>query len=291
MKWLSLFKKRREERTSSPSDGEVERDYEISKNKASNYSRSSLDQWFIARKQRTSIPELCNPTTTARLQICKAGVTTLINRKYVVIKHLGSGTYGQVKLAFNLLDKKLYAVKACRKSQVCNSAVPGGKNKGHSKFGSFKLRRSSPASITYPPADNSSRMQVSEPMSYSTGINSEPISTSSGSLVATARSMPLNVRPADSLSCPWATTLDSLQPSGTNRQSVQSDKVSNVYQFDHSSQQNSLSASRCAKDRCPSTQNVPSDMKGSLPSGTTNRDNIQKAFDQVKAEQFVREVS
>ncbi|GAX78710.1 hypothetical protein CEUSTIGMA_g6148.t1 [Chlamydomonas eustigma] len=143
MKWLSLFKKRREERTSSPSDGEVERDYEISKNKASNYSRSSLDQWFIARKQRTSIPELCNPTTTARLQICKAGVTTLINRKYVVIKHLG-------------------------------------------KF---------------------------------------------------------------------------------------------------------LSASRCAKDRCPSTQNVPSDMKGSLPSGTTNRDNIQKAFDQVKAEQFVREIA
>ncbi|GAX78702.1 hypothetical protein CEUSTIGMA_g6140.t1 [Chlamydomonas eustigma] len=157
----------------------------------------------------------------------------------------------------------------------------------HTRFGSFKLRRSSPASITNPPADNSSRMQVSEP----TGIHSEPISTSSGSLVATAMSMPLNVRPADSLSCPWATTLDSLQPSGTNRQSVQSDKVSNVYQFDHFSQQNSLSASRCAKDRCPSTQNVPSDMKGSLPSGTTNPDDIQKAFDQVKAEQFVREIA
>ncbi len=45
-------------------------------------------------------------------------MTTLINRTYIVIKHLGSGTYGQVKLAFNLKDKKLYAIKACRKSQM-----------------------------------------------------------------------------------------------------------------------------------------------------------------------------
>ena len=55
----------------------------------------------------------------------QAGVTTLINRTYIVIKHLGSGTYGQVKLAFNLRDKKLYAIKACRKSQLgVNLAVP-----------------------------------------------------------------------------------------------------------------------------------------------------------------------
>jgi hypothetical protein len=68
----------------------------------------------------------------------QAGVTTLINRKYVVIKHLGSGTYGQVKLAFNLIDKKLYAVKACRKSQVCSTAGPGNRSKRHSRYGNHK---------------------------------------------------------------------------------------------------------------------------------------------------------
>ena len=49
-----------------------------------------------------------------------------IMQTYVVIKHLGTGTYGQVKLAFNLKDKKLYAIKACRKSQLgCPSLLPG----------------------------------------------------------------------------------------------------------------------------------------------------------------------
>ena len=48
----------------------------------------------------------------------QAGVTTLINRTYMVIKHLGSGTYGQVKLTFNLSDRKLYAMKAIKKSQL-----------------------------------------------------------------------------------------------------------------------------------------------------------------------------
>ena len=36
----------------------------------------------------------------------------------MVIKHLGSGTYGQVKLTFNLSDRKLYAMKAIKKSQL-----------------------------------------------------------------------------------------------------------------------------------------------------------------------------
>lgn len=42
-------------------------------------------------------------------------MTTLINRTYIVIKHLGSGTSGQVKLALNLRSKKLVAIKAVRK--------------------------------------------------------------------------------------------------------------------------------------------------------------------------------
>ncbi len=47
-------------------------------------------------------------------------MTTLINRTYIVVKHLGSGTYGQVKLAFNIKDRKLYAIKSCRKSQYAS---------------------------------------------------------------------------------------------------------------------------------------------------------------------------
>lgn len=48
----------------------------------------------------------------------------LINRTYMVVRHLGTGTYGQVKLAFNLKDRKLYAIKTCRKSQLgCPSSL------------------------------------------------------------------------------------------------------------------------------------------------------------------------
>ena len=44
---------------------------------------------------------------------------------------MGTGTYGQVKLAFNLKDKKLYAIKACRKSQLgCPSLLPGAAKSG-----------------------------------------------------------------------------------------------------------------------------------------------------------------
>ncbi|GFH05631.1 uncharacterized protein HaLaN_00130 [Haematococcus lacustris] len=56
--------------------------------------RPSLDTWFEARKARTAVG-LDDTTTTNRLQVTKAGVTMLINRTYIVIKHLGSGTYGQ----------------------------------------------------------------------------------------------------------------------------------------------------------------------------------------------------
>ncbi|KXZ44054.1 hypothetical protein GPECTOR_74g668 [Gonium pectorale] len=80
--------------------------------------RTSIEQWHEARKSRTSI-DICsafNVTTTERLSVCKAGITILINRTYIVIKHLGSGSSGQVKLAFNLRSKKLVAIKAVRKA-------------------------------------------------------------------------------------------------------------------------------------------------------------------------------
>eukprot|EP00798_Chlamydomonas_sp_ICE-L_P030160 gene30160-35140_t len=88
-------------------------------------SHPLLKDWFQARAARTSVdtPNAFKLKTTDRLQVSKAGVTTLINRTYMVVKHLGSGTYGQVKLAFNIRDKKLYAVKACKKSQMFLSQV------------------------------------------------------------------------------------------------------------------------------------------------------------------------
>ena len=69
------------------------------------------------RKARTSI-DFHETTTQVKLSISKAASTMLINKTYVVVKHLGMGTFGQVKLSFSLKDKKLYAIKACRKSQL-----------------------------------------------------------------------------------------------------------------------------------------------------------------------------
>ena len=57
-------------------------------------------------------------------------------KTYVVIKHLGTGTFGQVKLAFSLKDKKLYAIKSCKKSRMGlpgSSSRPGGS--GGSRWG------------------------------------------------------------------------------------------------------------------------------------------------------------
>ncbi|KAG2495613.1 hypothetical protein HYH03_006213 [Edaphochlamys debaryana] len=93
-------------------------------------SRTSIEQWHEARKSRTSI-DICsafNVTTTERLSVCKAGITLLINRTYIVIKHLGSGTSGQVKLAFNLRSKKLVAIKAVRKNGGGPGHLSGGRD-------------------------------------------------------------------------------------------------------------------------------------------------------------------
>jgi hypothetical protein len=61
------------------------------------------------------------------MQFCaQSGQTMLINHKYIVIKHLGSGTFGQVKLSFSLADRRLYAIKACLKSQLgCPTLLSG----------------------------------------------------------------------------------------------------------------------------------------------------------------------
>eukprot|EP00798_Chlamydomonas_sp_ICE-L_P006731 gene6729-3401_t len=117
---LESFKKRRhEEETCDDSEGESVETPATSDRSA---PRPMIKDWFQARAARTTISSDSKKIkTTKRLQVSKAGVTTLINRTYIVIKHIGSGTYGQVKLAFNLRDKKLYAIKACRKSQICVS--------------------------------------------------------------------------------------------------------------------------------------------------------------------------
>ena len=98
-------------------------------------------------------------------------MTTLINRTYIVIKHLGSGTSGQVKLALNLRSKKLVAIKAVRKSasggamalavapgrlQPCSSdgmelpAGPSGRPPSalHKGWRSLSLRRTTRVSAT-----------------------------------------------------------------------------------------------------------------------------------------------
>eukprot|EP00955_Chlamydomonas_euryale_P072602 361448-Chlamydomonas_euryale.AAC.2 len=72
------------------------------------------------------------------------GGMMLINGKYVVVKHLGTGTFGQVKLAFNLDDNKLYAIKACRKSQLgCPLSVARGRRCARSRAVSHRRTRGS----------------------------------------------------------------------------------------------------------------------------------------------------
>lgn len=51
----------------------------------------------------------------------QAGSTTIVNKTYITIKHLGSGTFGRVMLCFNVYDQRLYAIKICRKSQFASN--------------------------------------------------------------------------------------------------------------------------------------------------------------------------
>lgn len=44
-----------------------------------------------------------------------------MNKTYITIKHLGSGTFGRVMLCFNVYDQRLYAIKVCRKSQFASN--------------------------------------------------------------------------------------------------------------------------------------------------------------------------
>jgi serine/threonine protein kinase len=89
-------------------------------------------------------PPLLNPdaswfySTSALLQ---AGSTTIVNKTYITIKHLGSGTFGRVMLCFNVYDQRLYAIKVCRKSQFASSM-----SRLHSNS---RLRRSMAAGGSY----------------------------------------------------------------------------------------------------------------------------------------------
>jgi serine/threonine protein kinase len=71
----------------------------------------------------------------------QAGSTTIVNKTYITIKHLGSGTFGRVMLCFNVYDQRLYAIKVCRKSQFAANA-----SRYHS---TSRLRRSMQAGGSY----------------------------------------------------------------------------------------------------------------------------------------------
>lgn len=157
MKWLHLFAKKRSNCEASASDqypesvladcaGEQVPYHPKRRSLACASSlekKTSLELWLEARKLRNSVETQSTTTTTDKLTVCKAGYTTLINKTYIVIKHLGSGTYGQVKLCFNVRDRKLYAVKSCRKSQF----TPGEGGKSLRRHG-FHGHRAASASAT-----------------------------------------------------------------------------------------------------------------------------------------------
>lgn len=97
--------------------------------------KRSLDLWHEARRARNSIDVQPSTVTTAeKLTISKAGCTTLLNRKYLAIKHLGSGTFGRVTLCLNISNQKLYAVKTCRKPQLASCGSSSGRCSQISRF-------------------------------------------------------------------------------------------------------------------------------------------------------------
>lgn len=91
--------------------------------------RSSLDLWHEARRVRNSIDGHIETVTTDKLTVHKAGHTTIVNKTYITIKHLGSGTFGKVMLCFNVSDHKLYALKICRKSQFASAQNMNGNSR------------------------------------------------------------------------------------------------------------------------------------------------------------------
>lgn len=63
----------------------------------------------------------CIASVLLLLLLPQAGSTTIVNKTYITIKHLGSGTFGRVMLCFNVYDQRLYAIKVCRKSQFASN--------------------------------------------------------------------------------------------------------------------------------------------------------------------------
>jgi serine/threonine protein kinase len=61
---------------------------------------------------------------TTKLEVGRDATGATVINQYVVVKTLGRGSFGKVKLCLNTIDGQLYAVKVSRK-------VPGG-FRGHS---------------------------------------------------------------------------------------------------------------------------------------------------------------
>lgn len=64
---------------------------------------------------------------TTRVKVVKDGMNKSVNQ-YVLLKKLGTGTYGKVKLAHNTDDNQLYAIKIFKKKALQRKRV--GMRKG-----------------------------------------------------------------------------------------------------------------------------------------------------------------
>jgi hypothetical protein len=107
--------------------------------RASVERRASLDQWHEARLRRNSMDAHSHGTiSTDKLTICKAAGTTIVNKTYITIKHLGSGSFGRVMLCFNVYDQRLYAIKVGLGRRRCIAEFGGAQayaGRGSSSIG------------------------------------------------------------------------------------------------------------------------------------------------------------
>ncbi|KAK9849502.1 hypothetical protein WJX84_009237 [Apatococcus fuscideae] len=77
-------------------------------------SRSRLNSFSMARTSN----EL---RTTTALEVTNAGGWSIVNKKYLVVKAIGSGEFGKVKMVINLTDMQLYALKTVSKARLQKS--------------------------------------------------------------------------------------------------------------------------------------------------------------------------
>eukprot|EP01025_Chloroclados_australasicus_P025197 TRINITY_DN2517_c0_g2_i1.p1 TRINITY_DN2517_c0_g2~~TRINITY_DN2517_c0_g2_i1.p1 ORF type:complete len:719 (+),score=68.11 TRINITY_DN2517_c0_g2_i1:259-2415(+) len=130
--------------------------------------RHSLELWNEARKARCSLEMQRSGTTqmTHELVVNKSiGGTAIVNHKYVVLKTLGQGTYGKVKLCLNIQEYSLYALKIASKQQIINSMQ---RHLSRSRLHGMQFQRSASSSQ----ADNfrQARNQLLRPNSTRRGL-------------------------------------------------------------------------------------------------------------------------